>query len=189
MSSSPLWSGVDVNDVPGSSPSTRRVAACWAGNLASAKAALAAGASVNEMGEVCDWFSAEPPLAAAVWRGHLDVVVWLLANGADPNADDALAYGVRHSTPDILQLLIDAGGDVSGGKGTRRPLLFAAIEDYREGSVRVLLTQPTLSCTMTYRTKTPEQYAQDRGSTVLVDMIGQEVSGAGGPTGWGRGSW
>ena len=86
-----MWPDVDVIDDSGSSPANRLVAACWAGNLAFAKAALAAGASVNEKGEVCDWFSAEPPLSAAVWRGHLDVVVWLLANGADPNADDALA--------------------------------------------------------------------------------------------------
>ena len=73
----------------------RLVAACHNGDLPSAKAAVADGASVNEEGEALGWFDSIPPLEAAVYREHHDVVVWLLSHGADPNRDNVVPVGAQ----------------------------------------------------------------------------------------------
>ena len=113
--------------LPGASPSLadRLVTACDEGDLPSAKAAVADGASVNEEGRTPGWRRPVLPLAASVARKHHDVVVWLLSHGADPNGVDVMFYGARNSTTAILQLLIDAGGDVNR-KSSGDPPLFAA---------------------------------------------------------------
>ena len=76
------------------------------------------------------------------------MVVWLLSLGADPNGDEVMYYGARGSTADILQPLIDAGGDVNR-KSRGEPLLHA-VHGSSEDNVRVLLGQPSLDCTIKY---------------------------------------
>ena len=72
----------------------RLAAACHAGDLLSAQAALADGASVNEKGVPTGNYD-EPvvPLYAAVFNGDLPTVLWLLARGADPNGDQVRVGG------------------------------------------------------------------------------------------------
>ena len=111
---------------------------------------------------------------------HHDVVVWLLSHGADPNGDAVMAEGARYSTAAILQLLIDAGGDVNR-ETDGRPPLFWAMDDIREDNVRVLLAQPSLDFTIKCDGKTPQQYARDTGKPAAVDVIAQEVSWKGFP--------
>ena len=121
------------------------------------------------------------PLEAAVDNKHHDVVVWLLSHGADSNGDNVMYFGARHSTAAILQLLIDAGGDVNRGSSNALPL-FSAVEGYHgEDRVRVLLAQPSLDLTIKYGGKIPEQVARDQGTPALADMIAQEVSRRGFP--------
>ena len=167
----------------GASPSLayRLVSACVMGDLPSAKAAVADGASVNEKGAGPGWGSTQLPLAAAASMRHHDVVVWLLSLGADPNGDSVMHYGAHDSTAAILQLLIDAGGDVNRESGGQPPLFPAVWGDNSEDNVRVLLAQPSLDFTIKYEGKTPEQYARDEGEPALADMIAQEVSGKGLP--------
>ena len=80
-----------------SSPSLadRLATACVNGDLPSARAAVADGASVNEEGDAPGWFDSIPPLEAAVYREQHDVVVWLLSHGADPNRDNVVPVGAQ----------------------------------------------------------------------------------------------
>ena len=115
------------------------------------------------------------PLAAAVITGHHDVVVWLLSRGADPNGDWVMWSCACNSTAAILQLLIDAGGDVNRESGGDLPLFSAAGSADR---VHVVLAQPCLDVSVTFHGQTLEQYARGPGFPMLADMIAQEVSGA-----------
>ena len=156
----------------------RLVTACSTGDLPSAKAAVVDGASVNEKGKAPGWGgSLVTPLAAAVFKKHHDVAVWLLSCGADPNGDDVMRGGSYGSTDVILQLLIDAGGDVNRGTGSYgQPPLFSAVEgDNSKGKLRVLLAQPALDFTIEYDGKTPEQYALEKGRPKVARRIAKEV--------------
>ena len=158
----------------------RLVTACDRGDLPSAKAVVADGASVREEG-TAPGFGTGLPLTAAVYSLHHDVVVWLLSHGADPNEDDVMWYGARCSTTAILQLMIDAGCDVNPKSGGQPPLFSAVRGWYGEGKVRVLLAQPSLDCTAECDGKAPEQWARASQKPGLADMIAQEVSGKGIP--------
>ena len=156
----------------------RLVAACWSGNFAAAKAAVAGGASVNEEGKK---ITSLPLTAAVSWKRH-DLVVWLLSHGADPNGGDVMWYGARSGTTAILQLLIDAGGDVNRWGILAGPPLFPAVWGRNsEDNVRVLLTQPCLDFTIKYNGNTPEDFARTYGTPAVADMIAQEVSVKGPP--------
>ena len=152
------------------------VAACERGDLPSAKAAVALGACINgpDAGLTPSTFMV--PLAAAVHSRHRDVAVWLLSQGANPNYDGVMPSGAHTSTPDILQLLIDAGGELTVGVGGTPPL-FAALSFVREDNVRVLLAQPSLDLTYKYEGKTPEQYARETHwvPPALADVVAEEV--------------
>ena len=163
----------------GASPSLadRLMTACANGDLPSAKVAVADGASVNEKGKN-QYGVTFLPLEAAALNKHRDhdVVVLLLSHGADPNGDGVMSWGAYVSTTAILQLLIDAGGDVNR-KSSGEPPLFPAVRSYNsKDNVRVLLAQPSLDFTIKYNGKTPEQYALDNGKPAVADMIAQEVS-------------
>ena len=114
------------------------------------------------------------PLTAAVYRQHHDVVVWLLSHGADPNGDKVMAHGTFDSSAAILELLIDAGGDVNRESYGQSPV-FIVLEANRDDSLRVLLAQPCLDFTVDYYGKSPHQYAQYLDNRALADIIAQEV--------------
>ena len=92
-----------------------------------------------------------------------------------------MVNGAYHSTAAILQLLIDAGGDVNRESRGQSPMYDAVLAN-SEDNVRVLLAQPSLDLTITYEGKTPDQYSRDWGERPAVaDMIAREVSGRGMP--------
>ena len=156
-------------------PADRLVAACANGDLPSAEAAVADGASINGKGKAPGIRGMQLPLVAAVFKKHHDAVVWLLSHGADPSGEMVMCFGAWYSTTAILQLLIDAGGDVNQGGGVE-PALFAAVRGVRsKDNVRVLLAQPSLDCTIGYLDETPEQWARDKGGRAVADMIAREV--------------
>ena len=126
------------------------------------------GASVNENTET--WL----PLAAAVAYRQHHVVVWLLSHGADPSAETVMTNGACESSPDILQLLIDAGGDVNKVIGGWSPL-FWAIDYGRGDNVRVLLAQPLLHLTTAPGTENAQQFARDRNKHALSVLLAQVV--------------
>ena len=161
-----------------SSLSDRLATACFNGDIPSAKAAIADGASVNDKGEAPDWDGTVLPLVPAVLGKHYDVVVLLLSHGDDPNGDFVMACGAYCSTSAILQLLIDSGGDVNRNSAGQPPL-FTAVGSSKgdvDARVRVLLAQPSLDLTAKLTNgKTAEQYARDRNKPALADMIAHEV--------------
>ena len=152
-----------------SSAVDRLLRACLDGDLPSAAAAVSDGASVNEKRGV--WL----PLTTSLYRKRDDIAVWLLSHGADPNGSDVMFRGAAFSTPDLLQLLIDAGGSVNGESG-REPPLFWTVFNSREDNGRVLLAQPAFDFYLQYEGRAPEQFARNRGESALADVIVQEVS-------------
>ena len=152
----------------------RLVTACWSHDLPSMKAVVPAGASVNEKGNTPSWDVPVVPLKAAAFSES--TVVWLLSHGADPNGDGVMAHCTSWSTATTLQLLIDAGGDISWNC-RRVPPLFAAVRGVNsEDKLRVLLAQPSLDLTIKYECRSPEQFARYHDRPALADMIAQEVS-------------
>ena len=146
----------------------RLVTACDNGDLPSAKAAVADGASVNEKGKT-PWGTLLPAaLTCAVVEQPHDVAVWLLSHGADPNGDGVMYCSAYRSTAAILQLVVDAGGDVNGKRHNVEPPLFAVVRTNSEAKVRVLLAEPSLDLTAKFYDKTPEQYALDEGQPGLA---------------------
>lgn len=78
------------------------------GDLPRAKALVARGAVINHLG----W----TPLHYAASKGQLDVVSYLLSQGAMPNApapngSSPIMMAARAGSPDAVQLLLDAGAD------------------------------------------------------------------------------
>ena len=151
----------------------RLVQACHSGVVDGVTAALDAGAAVNDVG--CDvnglpW----TPLRAAVFSKHADVVALLLSRGGDPNAHKVMYSGVLNGTPDMLQQLLDAGGDVNAESFGVRPL-FVAAASADDAVVRVLLSHPTLDVSVTVEGKTAEECARERRREAVADMIRDEV--------------
>ena len=161
---------------PSLSLADRLATACFTGDTPSVHAAIAAGASVNGKGRAPRWTYSRLPLYAAVAGKHHDVVVLLLQHGADANGDNVMSAAVCLSTPEILQLLIDVGGDVNQ-RCVDQPVLFWAVDNYQPPLMAVLLAEPTLNLAVTYKGKTPEQYARsfvlDR--VALADILAREV--------------
>ena len=153
------------------------VTACEKGNLPSAEAAVADGASVDGVALTPQHSFYGSPLGAAALNKHFGVVVWLLSHGADPNGYEVLWNSScgSGSSLNILQLLIDAGGDVNKESGGRPPLFWAVSTS--EDTVQMLLAQPSLDLTVTVEGKTAEQFAQDGGKPAMAALIAQEVSG------------
>ena len=152
---------------------SRFVRACLRGSVDDVRAALDAGAAVNDV--VVDLNGlAWTPLRAAVFSKGPDVVALLLSLGGDPNGDKVMYSGVLTGTPDILQQLLDAGGDVNAESFGVRPL-FVAAASADEAVIRVLLSHPTLDLRVSMEGKTADEWARERGRATVADMIHDEV--------------
>ena len=174
-----MWLPTFLLVVDMSSPSlaNRLATACYRGDMVAAKAALADGASVNEAGSVPGWGRAEPPLVPAVYKKHYDTVVWLLSHGANTNGVLVMADVAGATSSDVLQVLIDVGGDVNRHGGGWPPL-FKAILHSLEANGWVLLGQPSLDVDVANGGNTAEWFARVRGFLALADAIVEEVSGS-----------
>ena len=152
------------------------VVLCGQGKTAAAKAAIAAGAVVNAAGKD-QHGRVRTPLTAAVEGKNTDLVRHLLASGADPTAGGAIDRGVGVGTPEILQLLLDAGSSVNGDDSASMPPVFAvsvAVGDV-EGKARILLAQPSLDMSVIWAGETPEQCARSHEQPAVAALIRDEV--------------
>ena len=151
--------------------------ACFHGDLQSAKAAVADGASVNQSettrraGSIIAELPELPLAVAVATNADRDVVQWLLSVGADPNGHMVMPYCATTASTDILQLVVDAGG--GEGCGVLLPLLLA-IAYKRTNNVRLLLAQPSLA--ITDGGVFLETHARGEGCHGLADIIAREVS-------------
>ena len=149
---------------------TQLVHACWRSDVHAVAAAIAGGANVNGKASPPGWLSTVGPLWAAVAWPNVDVATVLLSHGADPNGEGVMTAGNSHGTPDVLQLLIDAGGDVNVPE---RPGSGAGI-------LRVLLAEPAYDLTCSRHTTKPIEREVLFGGLypALSAMIACEVSPA-----------
>ena len=159
--------------------------ACYDGEVRLAEAAIRDGASVNAKGHAPEWNSVPVlPLVPAVYRKLARVVVLLLKHGADANGEGVMWTAAYHSTPVILQHLIDVGGDVNwrDSKGLR--LILSAMKDPAsdadgrarlEGKLRALLAEPALDLTFVHEDKSLEQWVREKGPPVAAALISAEV--------------
>ena len=99
------------------------------GDLASAKLLVAAGANVND----------QPPYGTsatvvAAHSGHRDVAVFLLEQGADPNAADAgytaLHAAILHKDAGLVRDLLDHGADPNAPVRTSTPVRRDSVDFY-----------------------------------------------------------
>ena len=159
---------------------SRLVVECSSGSVPSVTAVLADGASVNAKGPALSGRRNPSgaadvlPLRAAVQFGSHDIAVLLLSRGADPNGDSVMSAATCWGTPAMLQLLIDAGGDVNR-KSHGRPPLFWAIHENNLATLSVLLVQPSLDLSCTFENKSAEQYAQRYDVAAVAELVAQEV--------------
>ena len=162
-------------------PRDRLVAACITGDLTAAAAAVMDGASVNNTGVLPGSEHAVLPAYAALCHRQLAALVWLLAHGADVNGDELMHDGLFWGTPDMVQLLVDAGGDVNRLHDGVRPLFVLLEYDERDEScavvrkVGVLMAQPALDLTLTCFGTTAERHARAWRNVVTADSIAAEV--------------
>ena len=116
---------------------------------------------------------------AAVKDCNVAVVRSLLTSGsgsgsAKVNADKVMWAGAYFSTPEILELLLSAGGDVNDA--STRPLLFIADgHNDLEGKMRVLLSRRDLDMTVTFEGKSAEEFAEVKRKSELAALIAHEV--------------
>ncbi len=145
--------------------------------------ALAAGASVGAV-DSAGWsllhFSCVAVGSPA--QPDLEAVRLVLAHGGNPNAQDcwgktpvwAAAYD---GTPEVLEALLDAGGDVNATRSGVPPLVVLA--GYGLGDVRprlaLMLAHPALDLQATYQGKRAEEWARDRGRHDVAVLIAAEV--------------
>ncbi|MXZ72186.1 MAG: hypothetical protein F4Z04_11900 [Acidobacteria bacterium] len=103
--------------------------AARAGDLASAKLLVAAGADVDD----------QPPYGTsatvvAAHSGHRDVAVYLLEQGADPNAADAgytaLHAAILHKDAGLVRALLDHGADANSPVRTSTPVRRDSVDFY-----------------------------------------------------------
>ena len=92
----------------------RLVVACEKGHMDDVKTFIDDGMQVNEKGYDSEAYGNKcTPLMAAAWKEHLQIVKYLIKNGADPNIADSsgknalhLAAGSNETNTDIVKLLL-----------------------------------------------------------------------------------
>jgi hypothetical protein len=141
--------------------------------------AVARGILVNGRHGTYGWTA----LHWAVRFKHRELVVALLAAGADANAKDndaatSVWVGAAFSTADILQMLIDGGGSVNEPDiyGHTPLIAFARYEKGKNTAARlqVLLACPELDLDAKCRGKTADEWAMEWGLSKLVVAFADE---------------
>ena len=157
-------------------PLQQLVLAARNGDLAAALAALADGAAMTEHDSDAS-VVLRAPLVAAVESGHRHVVVRLLSLGADPNTGDVMHHAALYSAHDVLQALVDAGGDVNQDTGEGRPVIFQVLlGDDVMACLRLLLAEPALDlAAVDFDGNTADQAAREQEELAAAELIRNEV--------------
>jgi hypothetical protein len=151
--------------------------AAWNGALTPEGVVVAVetrGIPVNGRSSACGLTA----LQYAVISKRRELVIALLAAGADPNVKDpdgrtSVCAAAIHNTADILQLLIDGGGSVNEADNVgRTPLIYmlvrGSINVYTGARLQMLLASPVLDLDAKYKGKTAEEWAVTEGRPELA---------------------
>jgi ankyrin repeat protein len=143
------------------------------------KAVVTRGIPVN--GQDCYGNTA---LGWAVFYELRELIVALLAAGASANVKDdrfcktSVWFAAAARTADTLQLLLDGDGSVNEPrKDGQTPLIALVKKNQGDAAARldVLLARPELNLDATYKGKTAEQWAVEKGHSQLAGAIAAEV--------------
>ena len=154
---------------------------CWRGDLEGVRRAVAAGEAVNQSPRPRPGY---PPLFLAAARGHIDVVRFLLDQGADPNIVDHIGVtplmGVCYEDRvEVAELLLARGADVHARSSQREtPLMFAAMYGRRE-IAELYLAVGAERWETNERGHTPGSFARVQGYMPLAQYIEAFTEGAG----------
>jgi ankyrin repeat protein len=117
----------------------------------------------------------------AVYNKRRELAVALLAAGADANVKSnsgwtSLWWAAYTSTADIMQLLIDGGGSVNKLANDGMTPLIALVSWNGDAAarLRVLLARPELDLDATFKGKTADRWAEEKGHPDLAQAIGEE---------------
>jgi ankyrin repeat protein len=121
---------------------------------------------------------------AVQWK-RCGLVVALLAAGADANVKNlgghtSVLLGASDSTADILQLLLDGGGNVNEVSISGQSPLIALVRTNNgkaAARLQVLLACPELDLDVDYKGKTAEQWAVHARHVELASAIAEERAG------------
>ena len=147
--------------------------ACMTGDLRSVEAAVAAGASVNAVGQPRGLTRKYLPFVLG--RRHDDVAAWLLPHGAEVDCDTLIVACGDGSSLATLRLLIDVGGDLNQSCDSGDLPLFWAIINNRDAKVSMLLSEPSLDLTASFEGYTAHEYALECETPTIADLVAQEV--------------
>ena len=152
--------------------------ACESGNAVLVRKLLDGGANINQPnGEVEDpfWVEGATPIFAAINRRDAALVRLLISRGADlsynaPHTGPALHYAVRHSSPDIVLLLINA----------RAPLETALTDEshrFTEGATGTALHQ-AVDQALYHRKESGDKYEESLEIIKLLIVAGANSNAA-----------
>jgi ankyrin repeat protein len=140
------------------------VEAATSGNLAAVRALLAQGAEP----EVID-----QALSGAAANGQIDVVKFLLDNGARINAGegDALSGAAANGQIDVVKFLLDKGAKIDAGEGDAGTALLRAVEGDHADIVTLLLDKGANMDAGDRQGTTPLIEAVEKNRAALVELL------------------
>jgi ankyrin repeat protein len=177
----------DLRDSEGKTPLYR---AAETGNLQEVRQLVEAGANLdsrNAYPEGTPFFlkwlpgtrhlAGLSPLHAAAQNQHVDIVTYLVLNGADVNVRDDHArtalslVAASHGDMEIVRLLVDGGADVDpvDGRGFT-PLIYSAERGHTE-LARYLLSKGALANRHTRDGRTALHFAAENGNAEIVSAL------------------
>jgi ankyrin repeat protein len=130
---------------PVAAPAKEIIKAAKAGDLASLRALLASDGGLLGARDV----DGSTALHCAAWKGHLDVVAYLLSAGSDVHAHNrnehwgttALHAAAHANHGAIVQVLIEAGADVNATDAQGRTPLHHTTFHKAKAAAKVLVAQ------------------------------------------------
>jgi ankyrin repeat protein len=161
----------------GSSPYQPLAGAAGAGHLGAVKLLMDHGSNPNLRFEAA--CSPSIALTQAAWNGHLDIVHYLVRNGAEVDSQSekqrtALGRAAMKNHHDVITFLLANGADVDGGRRTYSPLGYAV--NYGNADTVALLLKngadPNRACGRSQQTPQPPlAWALKREVPAIIDLL------------------
>jgi len=164
----------ETSYIDGFTRETALVNACKSGDLARVKELLAMGISIN-----CLDVNSHTPLIGATYKGHPEIVSYLLEAKANPNQSERYSGGTAahkaasYGATKILGLLIQAGADVNATERppSRATPLHAAVRAGHLACCEVLVRAKASPYTENDNGDTPLSWAEEAERDDMVELF------------------